>query len=351
MRKRNKDKSPLLLEVWNKSSKKPQSGRKKRILTGGLSGLAIGIAFGAAAILNINNRPSHQTYGYYDGRFETSGHSVAISFNRVARDGMVEDHKRLKSYLNYRFQLGTDDAFSKTFQTCLNQAHTTLMNNPDSIALLCKAEWTYDDRITWERTLAETVSETMDSFPGLNTYRTEVTDDCTRDPNLNALSSDIENDTQTYEFDCEAMSIVEGLLIQSLENQILDERINKTNWKYQGTYYYVTGHRSDADNDTLENGHAFIMSYETGNIIEAVIDPSETERSPYYVAENDNFTFHEFISGIPFVYNPDKEDNVEPKIFGVNMHKDMANHVRALYEDASKNDTPRFKITISHAPQ
>jgi hypothetical protein len=94
------------------------------------------------------------------------------------------------------------------------------------------------------------------------------------------------------------MSIVEGTLLQRIENEYLERAAPSEDFKRQSSYFYMTGDVIF----TPENrwGHAFIMSSATGNIIEATYDP-EWGVSPYIRNKDPSMGFEDFLMNRPFV--------------------------------------------------
>ncbi len=169
-----------------------------------------------------------------------------------------------------------------------------------------KQEWSKEDRIVWEKNLAEIVSEQTAKIPGLDTYRNE--DDyggVTRYNRVNNLSKDIEDNTAEIEFDCETMSITEGVILQKLENHYLDSTV--PGYKAATAYFYGTGELV-AGVGVEKGGHAFIVSAITGNIIEGTADG-------LIPADPDGFENETYKEASPRSMSQSFEDLAQGKLF------------------------------------
>lgn len=218
--------------------------------------------------------------------------------------------QRVKYEPNQRIDVNADDALGVFWQTTRAQIVDDLKNNPEFQTLMKINVWGDYGRELYERILAEAVSERVDAIPGLGDYRItrEISEDFSvakrRATNLNDLSTDIENNTTDIEYDCEAMSVFEGTLMQAVENEILE---GGTGLKSPHNYYYTPSNLEFFATDKIARGeeidlggHAYITSSATGNIIESTYDPSLHTYCPYSKTQG-NYTFADAVAGSPAV--------------------------------------------------
>lgn len=167
-----------------------------------------------------------------------------------------------------------------------------------------KNTWTKDDRRQYEGVLSQIVTEETDKIPGLKDYRTINT---TGLPlalynihKLNDLSQDIDNNSTAFRFDCGVQSVIKGLIIQKIEDEILPHA-DTAGYKQASSYFFSAGTISNGKDDL--NGHIFIFT-PGGNIIEATADPSR--RTVAYSLNTNPNTLEQFIRGAPVVINHQK---------------------------------------------
>lgn len=122
------------------------------------------------------------------------------------------------------------------------------------------------------------------------------------------MSIDIDNDSQTLEFDCDKQAVVEGIILQQADNEFLPDKAGHNNdMKVASSYFHVT---SDTDFSgasgprgfgAFQNGlfHGYIMSSATANVIEATSDPSNGDYA--YIQSQEGLTFEDFVDGKIFV--------------------------------------------------
>jgi hypothetical protein len=210
---------------------------------------------------------------------------------------------------NQTIDLTVDDALTRTMQSVQDDVLTEIANDSDMQDLISKEVWSKQDRASWETFISETTSKTVAKVPGLDHYRlqpqapdSDLADKGTaekRAEHVNELSKDIENGTGTIEFDCETMSIVEGIILQRLEQEALPSKENATDgYKYAANYFYVSGNAAPSYEGDRQTGHAYIISSATGNIIEGTVD---RRYGVYNEHIDDQFTFESFVDGKPFI--------------------------------------------------
>lgn len=204
------------------------------------------------------------------------------------------------------------DPVTQAFDAMYDKSLLFIKDSPHLVKLLAKETWDKDDRMQWEDALSQVVSHFMDQQPGFDTYRSTAEFEGQetakkRFSKLNKLSPDIEAGTFNREFDCEAMSFIEGALIQKIENALLpaaqENQVKEHVYKTCSQYYYVSGYRTNLDENVQPSGaHAFIISAATANVIEAVQDPSKSPGVlPYVRHGQDDYDFNKFIGGETFI--------------------------------------------------
>lgn len=206
-----------------------------------------------------------------------------------------------------RIDWGADDAFNDAYQTILERSIERIENDPALYDLRIQSSWGHEERIAWERTISNIVSEEMDAIPGLDQYRLATEDypeTSLRAQWVNALSTDIEGNTISVEHDCETMTIIEGSILQRLDEHFLPvrtpEALSSGNLMVQSNYFYADGEVSFDPNDTAPSRHAFIVSSATGNIIEATLDPNRHFLDSYIESADSDWGFEKFVHGEVF---------------------------------------------------
>ena len=229
-------------------------------------------------ILETGRIPAKQLFG-------SSGIGDGVSYipDRIFKITIGNQHVNWKS----------GDAFMRA----LGSIRTNTMQRIEEMTflqeLLGKGKWDRDDRIIWERNISQIIAEEVDKIPGFGEYRTTSRIQFQRSAKkrpicLNDLSSDIENNTMDIEFDCEAMTTVEGIMLQQMDNMYLPTTAPKGDLKTISNYFYVTGAVEYACG--TKGAHAFIQSSATGSIIEKTHkDPRDhycEVSDPHYTIEN-----------------------------------------------------------------
>ena len=165
-------------------------------------------------------------------------------------------------------------------------------------ALMNKDQWSHENRELWEEEIAQIVSRAVSKVPGLDSYRNELDYiGVTRPKSLNDLSRDVMRDTETIEYDCEAMSIVEGVLMHALDKRFLPE--DGVGLKRPHNYYVAHGYASFEN--MASGNHAFVMSGATGNIVECtVLSLDVLADSPYYKTPP-YYGVRDYAQGVPTI--------------------------------------------------
>lgn len=253
----------------------------------------------------------------YDGR--------VVNFNTYLDDGRPPEIDGLKFQDQY-IDWDSDDAYTRALEEIRENVFERIENSPELQELLAKESWTRDDRVAWERGVSEIVSEEHKAIPGLGTYRNNSDEERYPDverraSRLNDLSSDIENGTAFIEHDCEAMSILEGVILQQVDNAFLPEEAPEGDYREASNYFYAVGRTNFNPEYNGDGTHAFIISSATTNIIEA----TNTTGSPYKENANPEMTFSDFINGDMVIAN-------DASIY-TGLHHSVADITRVRFEN------------------
>lgn len=187
--------------------------------------------------------------------------------------------------------LNAGDDLTKAMADIQKRVEARLAKSPSVKALFVKSEWDMKDRIAWEKEFALTLAEERHHTPGLDAYRS--TGDSkfharVRSAKINDLSKDIHDNTAFFEFDCEQMTAVDGIIMQKIEDGVLPAQ--SPSLKKAAPYIRATGliymeldtFLGQGDPMVVGN-HVFLISSLTGNIIESTANPFDQEvvyRSP-----------------------------------------------------------------------
>ncbi len=257
----------------------------------------------------------------------------AVSFNYTLQHGTVPHDPKDTMYGGDQYidfgnspvPFGQDgyephDPFTSALETVRHNTIERIQNDPEMQALLQDPNWSEGDRIKWEAKLSQITSEELNKIQGLGTYRLEgdqhVDGSQTeiRPDRLNDLNEDILNGSQKVEFDCEAMSVVEGTLMQAVENTFLaGNDPSPDNLKFAGNYFYTTGGVFFGPSSGGVGGHAYVLSSVTGNVFEATADPDSRYGNDSYRITDANFV--EIIAGKTFNSYGFK-DNYDLAVYG-----------------------------------
>lgn len=201
----------------------------------------------------------------------------------------IDEYRKAQDTHNYTLHLETDDAFTRSVEKAIQAQFSAIDHSPVLQDLLQKPAWRLNDRALWEQHVGTIASREMHALFGR--YRTEGLSSVKRTPSLNDLSSDLDNNEEKIEFDCEATSIVKGIMMQLADDHFLPPQVEtEGTYKIPTSYYYVT-----------QPGHAFLVSPTTMNVIEG-------EQPLYFRNVNPWLDFHQFAQGEPIVILPHPED-------------------------------------------
>lgn len=210
----------------------------------------------------------------------------------------------------YSIDLNRDDPLTQALATMeaavLNSIENRRRDAPDFRDLMEKPVWSKQDRQDFESYLSDAVSTEMDKIKGLQDYRTIPYENNQNKELplaqenirlLNDLSYDIEHGSQRYRFDCGVQSIIEGIVIQRVEDQVLTAENPADNYKAASSYFYSGGTALFNEKDN-PGQHAYIFT-PSGTVIEATADPSKGG-VPYSFFQSPN-TLEQYIKGRPFI--------------------------------------------------
>lgn len=186
----------------------------------------------------------------------------------------------------YKVDWKADDAFNQAMARIEAKVTYFIEKMPSMQELLKKDSWSMEDRQKWEDNVQRITHEEM--VKEFGPYRSEGTKapqdhSAKRNPNLNALGDDVgkgeysrfDKLDHAWEFDCEAMSIVKGAIMQRMDDKLLPKTPGaEGDLKYQAEYRYNVGVANIEPTkyrDGVLGGHAWIMSPLTKNVIEGTV--------------------------------------------------------------------------------
>ncbi|MBI4031019.1 MAG: hypothetical protein HY370_05030 [Proteobacteria bacterium] len=251
--------------------------------------------------------------------------SRSISFHHIMETGEVDSlgfHLvtiLFPSNSDYSIDFKTDDKFNAAMSRLYEQTIKKIETDPRLQSLLKKDTWSPQDREKWEKLLNYAIQPEM--IKEFGPYRTQDSlyssfSHVKRNPQLNALGEDIgkqgnapvavapwiqtpAGEKYVVEFDCEAMSLVKGMIMQKMDDKFLPKNTkNENDMKYAAEYRYNTGIHKEADTYAI-NSHAYIFSPATQNVIEGT-------STQYVVNTNPGKSFQRVMQGEP-VISPDGE--------------------------------------------
>lgn len=279
--------------------KRPKRSLSFRLIRSTIIGLSIAAAVGLGDdIREVFNEAANADKPTHEWNINTEkvkgDWGAVISADYILRTGRVPAYAPLSpagiSIGNYYIDWDADDSYIETFRRVEDNVRENIRGNAELQRLIEKESWTDADQKRWDRIVSAYVQE-IDEQPGLNEYRTFGLEDY--DPfqlsrRINDLSSDIDNGTQEVEYDCEAMSITELALMQSMANEFLSD-------EQRPLYYYVSGEiYQHGDDDIGEHAFGISVSPRTLNVL-AVIEG--TSRYVSYKEARGEITYDEFVAG------------------------------------------------------
>ena len=98
----------------------------------------------------------------YDGR--------VVNFQAILDSGRQPEISGLKLADQY-IDWNSDDPYTRALETIRKNTFERINDSPELQNLLAKDTWTREDRVLWERSISEIVSEEHRNIPGLDIYR------------------------------------------------------------------------------------------------------------------------------------------------------------------------------------
>jgi hypothetical protein len=290
-----------------------------------------------------------------------------INFQYIIDTGEVS--QGLFPGTNYDIDWESDDLFNQRIDEIEKCVLERVSQHDDLQGLINKTEWTTEDRLSWEFHLSEIVSEEVNKVAGFEEYRRSgatkieaLFSDVDRESHANEISRDLENGTQNIEFDCELMTLVEGTILQRVENGLLPESSEtEGDYKKLGNYFYAqsqVAYNPHEDDRSEWRGHAYIISSVTGNIIEATADPDDGKH-PYTFNMDPNFSFEEFVEtglaittgGIYHTESIDLKDALDAQLELVVYDQDKVDFLYEYIQDRYAGSDPESAACIKDSHQ
>jgi hypothetical protein len=215
----------------------------------------------------------------------------AVNLNYVLRTGKIPMSDF--GFYNDSIDWGRNDSFIRALRGIGQKACEKIGQSQALQDLLKKDHWTRGDRECWEENICCIAGQEMFAVPGLGKYRSH--NELFGHP-LNALSTDIDHDTQIREFDCKGMSFVRGCVIQRIEDSLLPAGGPPGAFKRAMNYFVIAGGVCFSD-ENKTGGHTFIFT-PAGNIIESTEKPA---RGTGYKKSSAPLSFADFVAGKPLV--------------------------------------------------
>ncbi len=270
---------------------------------------------------------------------------------QVANIFTLGSFSREKDGLMRTIDWNSDDKFTQTMSHIEQDTIRQIFESDELSQLIEKDEWTRQDRASWESGVSQIISNKLDIIPGFNKYRIDYYENSgiKETTHFNDLSKDLTYKMSTMEFDCDVMSVVEGAIIQRVENSLLPEKsdvLQEQNYKYASNYFITPGN-SWAGETVVP--HTIITSSATGNIIEATFSnryrSARNELSSYVESSDPENGFEDTIEGKPFIY---RNGGGEWSMFTTDLsltHEDFTQEVQKHIESVNNPasvDTPNI---------
>ena len=228
--------------------------------------------------------------------------SAAISVRAVlatgnVRDGYVEADQSV--------DLKAGDLYTQALDQIVYRASAVLREQ--DLRLLEKPRWNHDDRLEWERELAQAVLVEAHKIPGLRQYRivdapgfsdidAKYRVASRRTFRLNDLANDIAVDGHEVDYSCARQAVTEGIVAQRVEDALLPAAgADADDARHASPWFIATGHVHMA---SVTGSHEFLVSGATGSIIEAT---SEGNSDFYFQSAEEDWNLSAFVAGRPFI--------------------------------------------------
>lgn len=226
-------------------------------------------------------------------------YAAVISAQYILETGRVPSYAPLSgaSFFigNYHIDWESDDSYTQAIETVTADVIERIERSPTLRNLVEKESWTDEDQQTWDRLVLSYI-QAVNTVPGLDRYRTQGDDEdennLLRPLRLNELSKDMDNGTYNIEFDCEAMTLTELMIIQKVANQILSD-------EQRPLYFYSTGEIEQGDNEVGRHAFGLSVSPRTQMVL-GVIEGTSTFLS--YAQAHEDISFEDYVEGEPAMY-------------------------------------------------
>lgn len=218
--------------------------------------------------------------------------SRAVSFNDILEGNVRIDmfngvdsfiHDLLNDFDDNDLEINWNDE-TKIINDINSARDKVLSKMQEEFSELLKKEpsnWNEEERDEWSSKLAFYTSAELDNHPIFSKYKLDGQGK--RERRINDIN-------EKSEFDCECMAIIEGIIMQLVENEVLKS--------YAKDYYLVTG-QANYNYGAGFAKHTWVMN-EDGDVFEATAD-KEGKMQDLVFRKNviDSYTFKHFIAGFP----------------------------------------------------
>ncbi len=207
------------------------------------------------------------------------------------------------------------DALNTSINSVQENVLKAIEQSESMQTLLQKDSWTMDDRIAYEKELSQIVSNEVAMIPGLDQYRSMGESKSTN--NMNDLSQDITTGSHDLRYDCGRMAVLEGIVLQQVEQAILPDTAPDGDQKQSQNYFVQSGSIKNMDVETpgglygIGGLHAWVVSSATGGIIEATAAQKieyvgdvkdDIGPTPYRLPINNEGGFQDRVEGKPALF-------------------------------------------------
>lgn len=195
---------------------------------------------------------------------------------------------------NYYIDWDSDDSYLNAIDNVTADVIERAQRSPTLQRLLEKESWTDTDQQQWDALVLSYV-QAINVVPGLDRYRTqgdENENQLLRPLRLNELSEDMDNGTYNIEFDCEAMTLTELVIMQKVANELLSD-------EQRPLYFYSTGEIEQGDNDIGRHAFGLSVSPRTQKVL-GIVEGTASFLS--YAQPHEEILFEDYVEGEPAMY-------------------------------------------------
>lgn len=233
----------------------------------------------------------------------------AVSMQYALAQGIANTYSNQPD-AGVKIDLATDGPGKQAIDGMIARAIRMVEVSPAAKKLLAKPEWTMDERVQWEKTIANIGRDVIHEEPRFGEYRLE------RNKPMTPISiTEITKDTN---FHCEPMATLAGIMVQKMENHFLEPSEDRAQLKRRTDYYVTAGilYRSSFQKDlkpkdhikSLQDNallHGFVVSPITANYIEGTTGRPNGYFSgaeqPYKKNDIPGYTFDDYLAGFPMI--------------------------------------------------